>query len=267
MIIVGDSRKPGVSAGVEAAIPVLKERMDILAVDMDERIDLSGTAANLIVVFGGDGSILQVSRRLQNNPIAVMGVNFGKLGWLAEVSPSDLGNALDAFLAGQAKPMDRVRIKASGVRGRPVVDRGLNEVVVGSSSLGKVIEIDLKIDGHNALRLTGDGLIISTPTGSTAHAMSAGGPLVAPGVLAMTLVPICPHSLSSRPLVVPLGSKIEMTVKGRAALTVDGGPAWDIGSDDVILVEDAQSPLQVIPWGRSYYDGLRDRLGWKGSVI
>jgi NAD+ kinase len=268
-LIVGDRRRPGVVEGVEAALPFLRSRLDV-EIDLDERLDLARAKADLVLVFGGDGAFLFVANRLGTNPIPVLGVNFGRLGWLAQLQPEDLETGVDAFLEGRASVTERARLRCTHRLDSRVVDEGLalNDVVVGRATLGKMVEIDVRIDGQSAITVAGDGLIVSTATGSTAHALSAGGPLLVPGLGAVVLVPICPHALGNRPLVVSRASRIEMVLgseRGPAVVTVDGREPRELSAGETVEVTDAHAPLRVVSIaGRSYYDLLRERLGWKG---
>ena len=269
-LIVGDRRRRGVAEGVERALPFLKSRLRIAAVDLDERVDLSRARADLVLVFGGDGSFLYVAERLGTNPLPVLGVNFGRLGWLAELQPEDLETGIDAFVAGRYAVTERTRLRATIRRGDVVEDAGLalNDVVVGRRTLGRMVEIDVRVDGQDATTVAGDGLIVATASGSTAHALSAGGPLLVPGLGAVVLVPICPHALGTRPLVLAKSSRLACTVRaerGGAVVTVDGRGPVAVEAGHVVEVEDARAPLRVITVaGRSYYELLRERLGWKG---
>lgn len=274
VLIVGDRRRPGVAAGVKRALPAVRRRLDVVAVDLSERLDLARAQADLVLVFGGDGSFLYVAHRLRTNPLPVLGVNFGRLGWLAELQPEELEDGLDAFVAGRYRVSERARLRCTHRLGRRVVDEGLalNDVVVGRAQLGKIIELDVRIDGMGALTLAADGLIVSTATGSTAHALSAGGPLLVPGLNAVGLVPICPHALGNRPLVVSRSSRIEVVLRsdrpGAAVVTVDGREPRALAPGETVEVSDAHAPLRVVSvTGRSYYDQLRARLGWTGRPV
>lgn len=274
VLIVGDKRRPGVALGVKRALPAVRRRLDVVGVDLEERLDLSVAQADLVLVFGGDGSFLYVAHRLKKNPIPVLGVNFGRFGWLAELQPEELEEGLDAFAAGRYRVSDRSRLRCTHRLGKRVVDEGLalNDVVVGRATLGKMVEIDVRIDGQSAITVSGDGLIVSTAAGSTAHALSAGGPLLVPGLNAVVLVPICPHSLGNRPLVVSRSSRIELVLgadrPGVAVVTVDGRDARPLAPGETVEVSDAHAPLRVVSVsGRSYYDQLRLRLGWTGRPV
>ncbi len=269
-LIVGDRRKDGVRDGVNRALPYLKRRLDVVGVDLDERIELQKAQADLLLAFGGDGSFLYVAHRLGTNPIPVLGVNFGRLGYLAELQPEDLETGIEAYLAGNFRIWDRTRLHCVHRTGGKSRDAGfaLNDVVVGRRVLGRMVEIDVRIDGAEAITVAGDGLIVATASGSTAHALSAGGPLVEPSLDAFVLVPICPHALANRPLLVPDTSRIELHVRPEregAVVVVDGREPTPVAPDDVVVVTDAKAPLRVLSvTGRSYYDVLRKKLGWKG---
>ena len=196
-LIVGDRRKPGVEEGVQRALPFLRSRLDVSGVDLDDRLDLSKERADVVLVFGGDGSFLYVANRLGTNPIPVLGVNFGRLGWLAELQPEGLEEGIDAYVGGRFQVTERARLRCTHRLGSRVVDEGLafNDVVVGRRTLGRMVELDVRIDGQGAITVAGDGLIVATASGSTAHALAAGGPLVAPSLPAIVLAPICPHAL------------------------------------------------------------------------
>ena len=269
-LIVGDRKKNGVRDGVRRALPFLRRRLDVLAVDLDEELDLSTASADVLLAFGGDGAFLYVAHRLGANPIPVLGVNFGRLGYLPDLQPEDLEAGIDAFVAGRGRIWERTRLHCVHRAGDTARDLGfgLNDVVIGRRVLGRMLEIDVRIDGAEAITVAGDGLIVATASGSTAHALSAGGPLVEPSLDAFVLVPICPHALANRPVVVPKSSRIELFVRPErdgAVVVVDGREPTPVAAGEGVLVSDAKAPLRVVSVsGRSYYDVLRGKLGWKG---
>lgn len=269
-LIVGDGLKDGVRSGVRRALPFLRRRLEVVAVDLAGEVDLAKARADLCLSFGGDGTFLDVAHRLAANPIPVLGVNFGRLGYLAELQPEDLEQGIADYLAGRHRIRERTRLACVHMQGGRARDAGLalNDVVLGRGVLGRMVEIDVRIDGAEAITIAGDGLIVATASGSTAHALSAGGPLLDPSLDAFVLVPICPHALSNRPLVVPGSSHIELHVRpGRdgAVVVVDGRRPTPVAPDDLVTVCDAQAPLRVVSvTGRSYYDLLRQKLGWRG---
>ncbi len=269
-LIVGDRRKDGVREGVRRARPFLESRLEVVDVDLEQRLDLAKASADLVLVFGGDGSFLYVAERLGTNPIPVLGVNFGRLGYLAELQPEELEAGIDAYVAGRFRVTERSRLACTHVVGMRRREAGLalNDVVVGRRVLGRMVEVEVRIEGRDAIHLAGDGLIVATATGSTAHALSAGGPIVEPSIPAMVLVPICPHALGVRPLLVPLSATVELRVRAdhdAAVVTLDGREPVPLAEADTIQIRDARAPLRVISVsGRSYSDLLRLKLGFKG---
>jgi NAD+ kinase len=274
VLIVGDRRRPGVRSGVESALPFLRATLEVVGVDLDEELDLSRAQADLVLVFGGDGTFLYVANRLRTNALPVLGVNYGRFGYLAELEPEELEAGIRSYAAGRFTVSKRTRLRctvrtAESAAGK-TSDEGLalNDVVVGRQALGRMVEVDLKIDGRPAVTVAGDALIVATATGSTAHALSAGGPILEPTIAGILLVPICPHGLGNRPLVVPESSHIELAlrrVRSPGVVTVDGREPRPLAFGDVVVVEDAHAPLHVVSVkGRSIYDTLREKLGWTG---
>ena len=270
ILVVGDRRRAGVAEGVARHRPWLEERVDLVAVDLDDAVDLAKAQADLVLVFGGDGSILHVARRLGANRIPVLGVNYGRFGYLADVDPNDFEAALTRWLGGTFSMVPRLRLKVRVLRGTRVLDEALalNDVVVARDTVGRMVDVDVRVDGKPALGISGDGLIVATSTGSTAHALSAGGPIVEPSVEAFVLVPIAPHSLAYRALVMPATHKLELVLDGSrspGSVTVDGRPGLTLEDGDVVEVSDARSPLHLVQVSTdSFYDALRTKLGWTG---
>lgn len=276
VLIVGDRRRRGVAEGVRRHLPFLERTLDVVGVDLEEEVDLSQADVDLVLVFGGDGSILHVARRIGLNTVPILGVNYGRFGFLADVLPDDLEQGIHAWLEGEASESLRARMRvrfleAAEPETAPEVTGevlAFNDVVLGRNGVGRMVDIDVRIDGRVAIQYSGDGLILATATGSTAHAMAAGGPLLDPTVNGFVMVPIAPHSLATRPVVLSGRHKIELAVsgtRGRAAVTVDGAPAVDIGAQHRIQVEDADAPVRLLRVSRRpFYDALREKLGWRG---
>jgi NAD+ kinase len=270
VLVVGDRRRAGVLAAVERHRAFLERSVDLVAVDLDDGVDLAREKADLVLVFGGDGSILHVARRLGLNPVPVLGVNYGRFGYLADVEPDELEQGLTRWLSGAFSVVPRLRLAVRVRRAGAVVDEALalNDVVVARDQVGRMVDVDVRVNGRTALGVSGDGLIVATSTGSTAHALSAGGPIVEPSVDALVLVPIAPQSLSYRALVLPATHRLELVLDATrhpGSVTVDGraGPPLAIG--DVVEVEDAKSPLHLVHVSSSsFYDALRVKLGWTG---
>lgn len=270
MLVVGDRRRAGVLAAVRRHRAFLARAVRVLDVDLDDRVDLSEAEADLVLVFGGDGSILHVARRLGRNPLPVLGVNYGRFGYLADVEPDELAQGLRRWLAGDftVVPRSRLSVRVRGAGGAREESLALNDVVVARSQIGRMLDVDVRIDGRPALGISGDGLIVATSTGSTAHALSAGGPIVEPSVDALVLVPIAPHSLAHRAIVLPATHRLTLlpdATRHPASVTVDGHVPEGLGAGDVVEVENAASPLHLVHVSKtSFYDALRTKLGWAG---
>ncbi len=270
VLIVGDRRRKGVAEGVADHRDFLEQHLEIVAVDLDTDIDLSNVDADFILVFGGDGSILHVARRLADNPIPILGVNYGRFGFLADVSPGNLEEGIRNYLAGKFTTSERTRLRVRFLKDGAVEHEELafNDVVLGRDNIGRMVDVDVRIDGREAIRYSGDGLILATATGSTAHAMAAGGPLLDPTVNAIVMAPIAPHSLATRPVVLAGDHRIELQCgesRSPASVTVDGAEPYPLTADHVVEVFDAHVPVRLLRVsGRPFYDALRSKLGWRG---
>ncbi|MFH0962711.1 MAG: NAD(+)/NADH kinase [Planctomycetota bacterium] len=268
---MGNGKKPAVRESVARLVPWIKTRARVVAVDLDGKADLSRLSADYVIVFGGDGTILSVARRLGKNQIPVVGVNFGKFGFLAELSENEFQEVFDTILGGGATPRKRLMLRGClrRPRRRPQHSLALNDFVVLSRERSRMIALDLAIDRQGATTYEGDGLIVATPVGSTAHSLSAGGPVVHPEVQAFVITPICAHVLSNRSLVVPADGLIEIRVRpgtSGGVVAVDGRTRWDLEPKDVLEIAVFEKAFSLIETGaRSYYDTLRSKLNWRGS--
>lgn len=228
--------------------------------------------ADLIIVMGGDGTMLAAARTVGARGTPVLGVNFGTLGFLTEFTDNDLFPALDEIVAGRYEVDPRVVIEAEIERRGRVVERAmaLNDVVVNKSAIARIIEIDCLIDGRFVTFYRADGLIVSTPTGSTAYNLSAGGPILIPSMGAFVLNPICPHTLTNRPLVVPDTVTIELAVRpsGEEVMaTIDGQTGIKLAVSDCIRIRKSDAVFNVItPRDRNYFEVLRTKLRWGGKI-
>jgi len=270
VLIVGDRRRAGVAAGVDAHLAHLEACLAVDGVDLDEQVDLSTVQTDLILVFGGDGSILHVARRLGTNAVAVLGVNYGRFGFLADLAPDQLKEGIRRWLAGDFTTSVRQRLRVQVLRedGSGPSWLALNDVVVGRHEVGRMVDVDVSIDGQHAVSYVGDGLILATATGSTAHALAAGGPILDPTVDALVMVPIAPHSLGTRPLVLSGAHRIELTVRPSRApgqVTVDGSKAHSLVPGDCVIVQDGHAPLTLVRvFAGPFFETLRSKLGWRG---
>ncbi len=225
--------------------------------------------ADLIVALGGDGTLLSVARATGARSVPILGVNLGRLGFLAEVNPEELLPALDKALSGDLAVVSRMRLDVRVRRDNEEVCAflALNDAVVTNSQLSRMIDLEAYADGVRVTTYHADGLIIATPTGSTAYSLSAGGPLLAPDLEALVLTPICPHSLTQRPLVLPETAEVEVVphVRGEgASLTVDGQAGLaELREGDRIMVRRSDHPVEIVasPF-LDRYEILHAKLRW-----
>jgi NAD+ kinase len=242
--------------------------LDPAAASKGQARDQLAKSSDLLLVLGGDGTLLAASRVAAPHGIPILPVNLGSLGFLTSFTVEELYPALEDTLAGRYSLSERVMLSAALQREGRVIDRQsvLNEVVVNKGALARMIEIELRIDGDFVCRYRADGLIVATPTGSTAYSLSAGGPIVHPGVEATIITPICPHTLSDRPVVVQDSCHIEMQLVGSTDsvfLTLDGQKGIPLQATDHIAISRAKEKLQLIlPPRKSYFEILRNKLKW-----
>jgi len=222
-------------------------------------------ASDLVVVLGGDGTLLSVAHHAARAGVPVMGVNLGRLGFLTEIPVTEAAATLDRFLGGDASLISSrgiLEARASSA----ATELCLNDVVITKGAKARMIEMALLIDGRDVADLKADGLIVATPTGSTAYSLSAGGPIVHPQVPAILVTPICPHTLSLRPLAVPSESTISvrlLTGGEEVHVTFDGQRGGGLVRNDVVEIRKAPFDLQLVTSPRrSYYDLVKEKLGW-----
>lgn len=227
---------------------------------------------DLLVVLGGDGTLLSVARSAAAAQVAVFGVNYGSLGFLTSTPRTELLEATELILAGSYTVSNRSMLRAeiSGPeRPEPLVHDVLNDAVINKTELARIVELSATVDGDLVSRFRADGLIICTATGSTAYSLAAGGPIVMPEVDAIVLTPICPHTLTNRPLVVPGSAVIEIrheSVDQKVILTLDGQEGVILGPGETVTVRRSPNTLRLLhPLPRSYFDVLRAKLRWGQS--
>jgi len=232
-------------------------------------LDTIGRECDVAIVIGGDGTLLDTARRLVDHQVPLIGVNRGRLGFLVDVSPDDGMDALRAILTGDHRAESRILLKASLVRDGIAVAKSyaLNDAVVRVRDLLRLMDFDIVIDGVLVTHQRADGLIVATPSGSTAYSLSNGGPIVGPTIDALVLQPICPHMLSSRPLLVDGRSRIEVRLKdderAGAQMVCDGQVYIDAQLGDTIVIERLERSLQVLhPADYDYHRILREKLNW-----
>jgi NAD+ kinase len=224
-------------------------------------------ALDLMVVLGGDGTMLRASRAVGDTGTPVLGVNLGQLGFLAGFAPAEARMALEQALAGQLRIEDRSRLAVALRRANgDVLERtALNDAVVHQGAMARIVHALAWIDDAFVAEYRADGLIASTPTGSTAYNMAAGGPILIPGAAGMTLTPICAHSLTNRPLVCPAASMIQLELghgSRDVVLTVDGQWAVPFAPGDKVEITSAPRPMRLYTGPKSYFDVMRDKLHW-----
>ena len=234
-------------------------------------MDVSGIhqKIDLAIVVGGDGTLLTAAHSVVEHGIPIVGINRGRLGFLTDILPEHMRNDLGQVLSGDYFQEDRSALIATHVRSQKQLTRclAINDVVVHARDVVRMIELETRINGEYLNALRADGLIVSTPTGSTAYALSGGGPIVHPNVAATILVPICPHTLSNRPIAVDVNSHIEIIYSQNneqpGIASIDGQMNAEIIAGDQIIIERAEQPLKLLqPKNYSYFKVLRKKLNW-----
>jgi NAD+ kinase len=275
-LVINPTRRAAVSLG-RALIAVLRRhRLGVVADDVASTVlagietvpkrELFGRC-DLIVVLGGDGTLLSLVPYAGAREVPVLGINVGRLGFLTATAADEARRALQAVLQGEYECEARLMLHAEVRRGgrRAGAHQILNDVVINKSVLARIVELETQVDGHYLCTYKGDGLIIATPTGSTAYSLSAGGPIVEPSVGVIVLAPICPHTLTNRPMVLDDRSRVEVTLRTDedVAVTLDGREGMSLLPGDVVRVRRSPYRLPLVRVaGRTYYEVLRNKLRW-----
>ncbi len=228
-----------------------------------------GRKCDLAIIVGGDGTFLNAARSLAHHDIALLGLNLGRLGFLTDISPSDMQDRLDEIFSGQFTEEERFLLQCRVLRDGEQINQSdaFNDVVVHKSDVARMIEVDTYVNGTFVYTLRSDGLIVSTPTGSTAYALSGGGPIIQPCLNAMTLVPICPHTMSNRPIVIDANTVVEIVIKGQgqvhAQISCDGQINLGVVAGDRIQIRKKEHPVNMIhPVDHDHFRILREKLNW-----
>jgi NAD+ kinase len=224
-------------------------------------------ALDLLVVLGGDGTLLHGGALVADRKVPILGINLGHLGFLTSCAPADAQLAIERALSGELPLEERLRLRVDVVRGAGERQTrfACNDAVVSQGALARLIELDAFLDDRLITRYRADGLIVSTPTGSTAYTLAAGGPIVTPEVRAFVVTPICSHALTNRPVVVPATSRVMVRLGGPAEhvqLTVDGQWGTGLADGDRVEISAALEPLRLFRSPQSYFDVLREKMNW-----
>ncbi len=226
------------------------------------------TQADLIVVLGGDGTMISTARLTGDREILVLGINYGSLGYLTEFRIEEMFDALEKILAGNYEIDRRVMLDVELSRDGKVLETGrvLNDVVINKAALARIIEVEVRLDNLYVNSFRADGLIVSTPTGSTAYSLSAGGPILYPSINALVLTPICPFTMTNRPIVVPDNAAIEIVLTNEnegVVLTLDGQIGYQMKTGDTVSIRKSTTDFNLVrPPNRNYFDVLRNKLKW-----
>lgn len=270
ILVLGDLSKKKIHDVIYRLKSWFEKQVSIEVIDLSKEKKFEKMAAEMAVVFGGDGAILSTCRGLGRNQIPIVGVHMGKFGFLAELVEKDVCACLEKIFVGNYLIRKRMLLLCRVERTGKTINEsvGINDAVISRSSLSRLISVKLNINGEDVSTYRADGLIISTPLGSTAHSLSAGGPILTPDLNAFVIVPICPHTLTNRPLVVSGNVKIELELLSQMngiGVTVDGQVFTELEIGDKIKVERSDIEIQMIDTGaRTFYDVLREKLHWGG---
>jgi NAD+ kinase len=226
-------------------------------------------AADLFVAIGGDGTMLYAARVAVGHDVPLLGINRGRLGFLTDVRPEEMSDSLNAVLRDDVTRESRLLLEARVMRGDQLIasSLALNDVVLGRRETGRMVDFETRVNGVFVNSHAGDGMIAATPTGSTAYALSCGGPIIHPTLDAIALVPVCPHTLSDRPVVLPASAEIEIHLTDRpqtnGEISCDGQFLCDLGAEDQLTIRAAAERITLIhPPGHDYFELLRSKLNW-----
>ena len=256
-------RKRGITVLAAITSDPTRELTDATHVDERE----VAKRADLVIAIGGDGTLLHAARNVAARNVPLVGINRGRLGFLTDVTPEHLREALNAILAGKYLAERRLTLAAQLGKRAKSSSFALNDVVLQKGDTGRLLDFTTEVDNVYVNTHRGDGLIVATPTGSTAYALSCGGPIIQPNVDALVMVPICPHTLSDRPLVLPSSSEIRVTLDNaggsEAHVVCDGESVARMAAGDVLTISLAKQPITLLhPREYNYYELLRSKLNW-----
>jgi NAD+ kinase len=272
VVVLGFGGRPDVLEEVERLRPVIERHVEIVVSDFTGQADLSGVEADLAIVFGGDGSILRAAHQMGSRQLPVIAVNLGNLGFLADLRPDELPQVLENISLENLQVVEHLMFQCRVLREGKGLHRelGLNEVAVQNGPPFAIMDVDLYVDSELVTTYSCDGLIVSTPVGSTAHSLSAGGPILRKDLQAFVISPISPHALTNRPVVDSADRVYELVVpepKPGNSVVLDGRVLCTLEPGDRVRVQRAAVRFQLVTApGHSYYRTLREKLGWGGRL-
>ena len=273
LLLGSGDRRPKILSQVDHLRPIIEAHCEIIAEDFEYGTDFGSLspAPDLAIVLGGDGSVLRAAKQMENHQVPVLGVNLGKLGFLADVSPEKLGEALTSYIDGDYRLTQHLMLRCQVFDGEEKTHDqvGLNEIAFLGGPPFTIQQIDLSIDNELATSYICDGLIVSTPIGSTAHNLSAGGPILRKDLQAIVISPISPHTLTVRPVVDTADRVYEVVVSkpnSSTCVVLDGQQLSKLTKKHRVRISRADSVFELIEVeGNSYYGTLREKLGWGGQ--
>jgi NAD+ kinase len=271
-IILADGSRSELRDAAARLRPTIERHLTIAGVSLDFTEPLGSIEADLAIVLGGDGSILRAAHQMGYGQMPVLGINLGRLGFLAALQPEQLEQALPEIAAGRHQLVEHLMIECAVLRGgKPLCQTlGLNEAAVLAGPPFTMLDIELYVDGELVTTYSCDGLIVSTPAGSTAHSLSAGGPILRNNMQALVIVPISPHTLTHRPVVDSADRTIELAVPQPhegTSVVVDGRVLKALEPADRVRITRSEARFQMVEVrGQSYYSTLHDKLGWGGQL-
>ncbi len=270
VLVVANCAKQGVRDNLEELLPWLRKRAEVVAVVEREEEPFPGTEIDLVLSFGGDGTLLSVARRLEGREVPVAGVNLGTVGYLADIEPACAREGIADILAGRGLRTRRLMLDVTHVGRDDPSCLGLNDVVIQRDPIRPIVRLAVQVDGTTIGRFEGDGIVIATPTGATGYVLSAGGPVMSGSLEALILAPLMSHSLMSRPLIVDAGHVIRVRLDDGVAevhLLVDGRRQGALGGGDVIEVRRSEKRFTLTsPSTLSPFYAICEKLQWGSSI-
>jgi len=268
--LIGNTGKPACAEIIRKATRLIQAAGRKVVVDGDSAA--LARESDLLLVFGGDGTMLRAARDIAGSPTPILGINIGGLGFLTAVPSNELPRALKQIWNGRFKFESRALIEVAGVcNGNQICETALNDVVVSRGAVSRLIALDVGVDGEFITRYRCDGLIVSSPTGSTAYSLAAGGAVVLPTAEVFAITPICPHALSNRSIILPLDSKISVKAvnpQPATILSVDGQIVAKLDANDEVTIRRSRRALHLMRLAdNSFLEALRHKLLWRGAYL